>query len=65
MTFNLSNKDNYVWYIMITVLSDNFARVSATQTECWCKWTVKRTQKQRPMRNKTAKGDANNAINQA
>ena len=34
MTFNLSNKDNYLWYIMITVLSDNFARVSATQTEC-------------------------------
>ena len=34
MTFNLSNKDNYLWYTMITVLSDNFAQVSATQTEC-------------------------------
>ena len=37
MTFNLSNKDNYLWNAMITVLSANFAQVSATQTECWCK----------------------------
>ena len=34
MTFNLSNKDNYLWYTMITVLSTNFAQVNATQTEC-------------------------------
>ena len=34
MTFNLSNKDNFLWYAMITVLSANFAHVSATQTEC-------------------------------
>ena len=37
MTFNLSNKDNYLWNAMITVLSANFVQVSATQTECWCK----------------------------
>ena len=37
MTFSLSNKDNYLWNAMITVLSANFAQVSATQTECWCK----------------------------
>ena len=37
MTFNISNKDNYLWNVMITVLSANFAQVSATQTECWCK----------------------------
>ena len=34
MTFNLSNKDNYLLNTMITVLSANFARVSATETEC-------------------------------
>ena len=37
MTFNLSNKDNYLWNAMIAVLSANFAQVSTTQTECWCK----------------------------
>ena len=37
MTFNLSNKDNYLWNAIITVLSANFAQVSATQTECWYK----------------------------
>ena len=37
MTFNLSNKDNYLWNAMITVLNANFAQVSATQTEWWCK----------------------------
>ena len=37
MTFNLSNKDNYLWNAMITVLSANFTQVSATETECWCK----------------------------
>ena len=37
MTFSLSNKDNYLWNAMITILSANFARVRATQTECWCK----------------------------
>ena len=26
--------DNYLWNAMITVLSANFAQVSATQTEC-------------------------------
>ena len=50
MTFNLRNKDNYLWNAMITVLNANFAQASATQTE----WTVKRPQKQRPVRNKTA-----------
>ena len=30
----LSNKDSYIWYTMTTVLSANFAQVSATQTEC-------------------------------
>ena len=34
MIFNLSNKDNYLWYTMITVPSVDFAQVSATQTEC-------------------------------
>ena len=34
MTFNLSNKDNYLWHTIITSLSANFAQVSATQTEC-------------------------------
>ena len=37
MTFNFSNKDNYLWNVMIVVLSANFTQVSATQTECWCK----------------------------
>ena len=37
ITFNLSNKDNHLWNDMITVLSANFAQVSATQTEFWCK----------------------------
>ena len=37
MTFNLSNKDNSLWNAMITILSANFAQVSATQTECWYK----------------------------
>ena len=27
-------KDSYLWYTMITVLSANIAQVSATQTEC-------------------------------
>ena len=35
MTFTLSNKDNYLWYTMITDLTANFAQVSATQTECY------------------------------
>ena len=35
MTFTLSNKDNYLWYTMITDLTANFAHVSATQTECY------------------------------
>ena len=34
VTFNLSNKDNCLWYTMITVVSTNFVQVSATQTEC-------------------------------
>ena len=34
MTFNLSNKDSYIWYTMMTVLGANFAQVSASQTEC-------------------------------
>ena len=33
ITFNLSNKDNHLRNDMITVLSANFAQVSATQTE--------------------------------
>ena len=37
ITFNLSNKDKNLWNDMITVLSANFAQVSATQTEFWCK----------------------------
>ena len=37
ITFNLSNKDNHLWNDMITVLSANFAQVSASQTEYWCK----------------------------
>ena len=37
MTFNLSDKDNNLWNDMIFVLNANFAQVSATQTECWCK----------------------------
>ena len=37
ITFNLSNKDNHLWNGMITDLSANFARVSATQTKFWCK----------------------------
>ena len=37
ITFNLSNKDNHLWNDMITVLSANFAQVSATQTDFWCK----------------------------
>ena len=47
ITFNLSNEDNYLWNDMITVLSANFAQVSAPQTECWCKLnTIKLSQKQ-------------------
>ena len=34
MIFNLSDKDDHLWNGMITVLSTNFAQVSATQTEC-------------------------------
>ena len=34
VTFNLRIKDNQLWNDMI---SANFAQVSATQTECWCK----------------------------
>ena len=37
MTFNLRNNYNYLWDAMITVLKANFSKVSATQTECWCK----------------------------
>ena len=37
ITFNLSNKNNHQWNDIITVLSANFAQVSATQTEFWCK----------------------------
>ena len=37
ISFNLSNKDNHLWYDMIAVLSANFTQVSATQTEFWCK----------------------------
>ena len=36
-TFNLSNKDSNLWNDITTVLSANFAQVSATQTEYWCK----------------------------
>ena len=36
-TFNLSNKDSNLWNDITTVLSANFAQVSTTQTECWCK----------------------------
>ena len=32
ITFNLSDKDNHLYNDMITVLSVNFAQVSATQT---------------------------------
>ena len=39
ITFNLSNKDKNLWNDTITVLSANFAQVSATQTEFWCKLT--------------------------
>ena len=37
ITFDLSQKDNHIWNDMIAVDSDNFAQVSATQTEFWCK----------------------------
>ena len=37
ITFNLSNKYNYLWDDMITVLSVNFKQVTANQTEFWCK----------------------------
>ena len=37
INFDLSQKDNHLWNGMITVLNDNFAQVSATQTEFWCK----------------------------
>ena len=44
ITFNLRN---YLWNDMITVLSANFAQVSAPQTEFWCKLnTFKLSQKQ-------------------
>ena len=44
ITFNLRN---YLWNDMITVLSANFAQVSAPQTEFWCKLnTIKLSQKQ-------------------
>ena len=33
INFDLSQKDNHLWNGMITVLNDNFAQVSATQTE--------------------------------
>ena len=36
ITFNLSNKDKYLWNDMIILLSANFAQVSTTQTEFWC-----------------------------
>ena len=43
ITFNVNNKDNHLWNGMITVLIANFARVSATQTNFWCKlWEAKR-----------------------
>ena len=37
MTFSINNEYNYLWNAMITVLSANFAQVSETQTEWWCK----------------------------
>ena len=37
ITFNLSNKDSHLWNDMIAVLSANFAQVSGTQTDFWCK----------------------------
>ena len=33
ITFNLSNKDNHLWNNMMTVLSANFAQISATKNE--------------------------------
>ena len=37
ITFNFSNKDNYLWNDMITFLSANFAQANATHTKFWCK----------------------------
>ena len=41
MNLNFCNKDNHLWNDMISVLSTNFALVSAIQTECWCKLNYK------------------------
>ena len=54
MTFNLSNKDNYLWNAMINVLSANFSQVVRLKLNADIKWTVKHTQKERHERNKTA-----------
>ena len=54
MTFNLRNKDNYLWNAIINVLSANFSQVVRLKLNADIKWTVKHTQKERHERNKTA-----------
>ena len=54
MTFNLRNKDNYLWNAMITVLVLTLHSSVQLKLNGDVKWTVTRTQKQKPVRNKTA-----------
>ena len=46
MTYNLSSKDHHLQNDMTPFFSANLVQVSESQTKCWCKKTMKLSQKQ-------------------